>query len=162
MQSFDTQDLWYGLLACARKGNLDFLCLQREPNEKKRKRHVKRRTILTQVPGIRMVTQFVIDVMHTLDGGVMKHYTLTYFCNPQTDGPLTEAVYKRLNFLITGTDVSWVYQLYLSISSNNNKRVALIIVIMLVIKEYNFYFNFRIMFCIADTLVLAQNIFTIH
>jgi hypothetical protein len=40
--------------------------------------HVRELAHITTVPHIRMVTQFVVDPMHTADGGLLKHFLTTY------------------------------------------------------------------------------------
>ncbi len=47
-----------------------------------------------------MVTQFVIDPMHTADGGVLKLFLEAFVNKPLIRGPITPSIYAKMNNLI--------------------------------------------------------------
>lgn len=47
--------------------------------------HVRRRTALSKVPGMRMVSGFVDDPMHTIDGGVFVDVADRFAAEPENE-----------------------------------------------------------------------------
>jgi hypothetical protein len=65
------------------------------------KAHVVEKTAFSRIPGIKMVTGFVIDPMHTLDGGLIRLLLSVLINNPSAGGPITHEIMHAMNQTIT-------------------------------------------------------------